>query len=127
MCQRQPSVIRPSRVGYAAQVWSTRGLGSKAGAPGLLEGRPAKMVALEKADALLTQDRGVTGGFDALRHSDQAEGVRQSDQMAQEDLVIVTLGEIAHERAVDLHDVDVERLHVAERGEAGAEIVERHA
>ena len=97
------------------------------GAPGLLEGRPAERVTLEKAHAFLTQDRGITGGFDALRHRDEAEGVRQTDQVAQEDLVVVALGEIAHERPVDLHDIDVERLHVAERGEARAEIVERHA
>ena len=87
----------------------------------------AEIIALEEADAFAAQDRRLLGGLDAFGHGGEAEPARQADEMAQEDLVVVVLAEIAHEGAVDLDGVDGERLEVAQRGEAGAEIVERDA
>ncbi len=47
--------------------------------------------------------------------------------MAQEHLVLGILREVSHERAVDLDGIDAQRLQMPQRGEAGAEIVERDA
>ena len=67
------------------------------------------------------------GRLDTLRDGGKTEPVGETHEVAQEHLVVVVLAEIADEGAVDLDGVDGERLKVAQRGEAGAEIVERDA
>ena len=57
----------------------------------------------------------------------QAEPLREIDQRAHEGAVVLGAHQVLHEGAVDLEDVDAELAQVAERGVAGAEIVDRDA
>ena len=74
---------------------------------------------------MLDQELRVSLGLDALGHRLQPEAFRQVDQRPHEQLVVLALVQVLHELAVDLDAVDVEHLQVAERGVAGAEVVER--
>src|SRR4029077_12117981 len=85
------------------------------------------MIALEKMHAFAAQHRRLLGGFDALGHGEQVQAPGEADEMAQEDLVARLFTEIAHEGSVDLYRIDAKRLKGAQRGKAGAEIVERDA
>jgi len=75
----------------------------------------------------MPEDRRFLGGLDAFGDGLKIEAARQADEMTQEDLVLGALRQIAHERAVDLDDVDGQGLKMAQRGEARTEIVERDA
>ena len=57
----------------------------------------------------------------------QAEPFGEPDDGAHEQPVVCRSREVLHERAVDLDDVDAQPAQVAERGIAGAEIVDRDA
>ena len=50
---------------------------------------------------------------------------RQIDQRLHEGAIVRRARDVLHEGAVDLHDVDAELAQIAERGVAGAEIVDR--
>ena len=64
-------------------------------------------------------------GLDAFGGDAQAERVGQTDDRRDDRGVAGIGAEAAHERTVDLHGVDREPLQVAERGVAGAEVVDR--
>ncbi len=81
---------------------------------------------LQQPGALAPQDRGVLRGGDAFRHRLKAEPLCQPQEVAQKHLVFRAAGEIADKRAVDLDGVDSETLEMAQRGMAGAKIVERN-
>src|SRR5260221_3122435 len=85
------------------------------------------MVALKEVDALLLEQRRLLGGLNPLGNGGQAKSAGEAEEMAQDDLIVGSVDEVAHERAVDLDDIEGERLEVAQRSEAGAEIVERDA
>ena len=84
-------------------------------------------MALQEADALAPQDFRFFGGLDALRDGREIRTLGEAEQVAQEHLAFRAAGEIANERAVDLHGIDRQALQMAQRGDAGAEIVERDA
>ena len=52
---------------------------------------------------------------------------RQIDQRLHEGAIVVRLDDVLHEGAVDLDDIDAELAQIAERGVAGAEIVDGDA
>ena len=58
-------------------------------------------------------------------HGLDAEPPRQIDQGLHEGAVVGGARDVLHEGAVDLDDVDAEIAQIAERGVAGAEIVDR--
>src|SRR6185312_17329956 len=89
--------------------------------PRPLHRRLAKIVALEVADALAAEDGGIARRLDAFGDGIEAEAGGQPHEVAQEELVVVALGDIANEGAVDFDGVDGKRLEMAQGGEAGAE------
>src|SRR5215813_5211882 len=94
---------------------------------GRLQRRLAEVVALQVLDALADEELGVLLRLHAFGHRLHAVGRGEAQEVADEELVVDVARQVAHERAVDLDDVEGERLQVAERGEAGAEVVDRHA
>ena len=64
--------------------------------------------------------------FDALCDDTEAEGVGDFDDQLDDDLILTDL-EVADEAAIDLEDVDRETPELADRGVAGAEVVDRDA
>ena len=52
---------------------------------------------------------------------------REIDQRLHEGAVVGGVGNVLHKGAVDFYDVDAELAQVAERGVAGAEIIDRDA
>jgi hypothetical protein len=66
-------------------------------------------------------------GLDPLRHAAEFQLVSEVDQALYKPAHAHTVAESARERHVDLDDVHGEGIERAERGVAGAEIVERDA
>ena len=83
--------------------------------------------ALREVAAELAQRGQLRLGLDALGHRDEAEGVRQADDVRRDrGIARIVLGAL-HERAVDLDHVDREAPQLPERREAGAEVVDGDA
>src|SRR5688572_25892263 len=98
-----------------------------AGAPVADEIGAAEIIALQVVDAGLHQERRIFADLHELGAGLESDGLGEAHQAADEQLVVDVDREVAHERAVDLDHVDGQRLQVAERGEASAEIVDRNA
>jgi len=64
-------------------------------------------------------------GLDAFRRRRHAERAGDADHRLDDDDVLVTLRQIRHERPVDLDLVERKAAQIAQRGIAGAEIIER--
>src|SRR5215472_17479874 len=74
--------------------------------PCALDCRPPEMITLQKADALGAQYRGILGVLDAFGHCGRAEALGETEQMPEKDPLLRPAGQIAHQRAVDLDNVD---------------------
>ena len=83
--------------------------------------------ALAVLDAEAAEDVGHRGTFDHLRDDGLPEGVGDRDHRADEGAVRGVRVEVADEGAVDLHEVDGQRLEIGEGREAGPEVVEGEA
>src|SRR5437667_271126 len=70
------------------------------------------------------EDRGRRLVLHPFGHGLEPEPASQIDQRVHEGAVVLRAREVLHEGAVDLHDIDAELAQIAERGVAGAEIVD---
>src|SRR5579859_7482048 len=87
--------------------------------------RLADQIALRLRAALAAQHVELLGGLDAFRGRDHTEAPPQARDGPNDRERIVARRKLAHERAIDLDLVEREAAQIAQRGIAGAEIVER--
>ena len=111
----------------AGEGWvrASLGLSTQPSFPRQIEACGAAEVPLDAADAPGGQHLGRFLVLDPFGDRLDAQIMRQLDQAADEDLVVAAPGQGCDEAAVYLDDIDLERAQIAERGEAGAEIVDR--
>jgi hypothetical protein len=81
--------------------------------------------ALAQLGAELAQLRRLLRRLDALAQHRRVQGVADLDQRAHDRGALGVAGQLRHEGAVDLHQVDREAAQVGERRVAGAEVVHR--
>src|SRR4051794_14973180 len=114
-CSREPERIlsRGDELGYV-----------RADAPEL---RAGEVETLAAADREVHQARELALALDALRDDDRADVAGERDDRGGQRLAHRVLVDPAHERAVELEDLRVHARHVAEGGEAGADVVDRDA
>jgi hypothetical protein len=82
------------------------------------------MVALEIADALRPQQRCILGVLDTFGHRSQTEALDETKKMVEKNSGLRPARQISNQRAIDLDDVDRQDLKMAQRGMAGAKIVD---
>src|SRR5439155_12630059 len=86
--------------------------------------RPGEEEALREIAAELSQRRQLPVGLDALGDREQAERVGEADEVRRDRGVLRIVLDALDERAIDLDQVDREAPELAERREAGAEVVD---
>ena len=89
--------------------------------------RPADQETLNAVTPHGTQNFQMLRGLHPFRHHTHVEAVRHFNNGAGDGGVVRVLGQIGNEGAVDLQRVHREAFEVAERGIAGAEIIQRQA
>ena len=92
--------------------------------PGQAHGHFAKKISLHEIDIGILQDLGVFRRFHPFGDGLQVELVGEINEGAHQILVGGVMLEVAAEGAVELDDIDRQVAQVAERGEAGAEIID---
>ena len=87
--------------------------------------RPGQAVALHQVAVELSQQPPARLVLDTLGDDPQPQVVAEADDRADDREVVVALGQVPHERAVDLHLVHRQAAQPGQRRVAGAEVVDR--
>jgi hypothetical protein len=88
--------------------------------------RPAVVVALDLVAAEFLKEVRLLPGLDALGDHLQPEAPGQGQDGPGDGNILRVAGQILDEATVDLQGIDGQALQVAERGIAGAEVIDRH-
>jgi len=111
----------------AVRMWRSRTPGRLEEARGEFLGRQRRAAeeALDLLAAGASEELLLFGVLHPFGDHRQLQAVGEGDDGAGDGGVVVVVGQAGDERLVDLQDVDGQALEVAERGVAGAEVVDR--